>query len=241
MAVFGRSVKRQASCFPGLLSTSFRQYVQGFSMTTAVKERPILMNAEMVRATLDGRKTQTRRVIKNAYFDVVDGYDKSGELWNSWVDPGSGALQTHPIACPYGVPGDELWVCETTAKSDNVLDAGVYVADRGEAGSKLIRDKNGIASWGYSRTVRPAIHMPRWASRIQLRITDIRVERVQDITPDDVYAEGAIPHVKPEDCQEIHECVIADYWIPLWDSINAERGYGWDANPWVWVVEFEKL
>jgi hypothetical protein len=87
---------------------------------------------------------------------------------------------------------------------------------------------------------KPSIHMPRWASRIILEITDIRVERVQDIHPPDLLAEGVYPFYEKEGSREI-EYTAKEYFAKLWDSINAKRGYGWDVNPWAWVIEFKKV
>jgi len=189
---------------------------------TAVKERPILFNTEMVRAVLDGRKTQTRRVITAK---------KNQTVLRSFL---SGLLHWEKIMpyCPYGKVGDRLWVRETWATQKGV--AGViYKADNPE---RLID-----GPWS------PSIFMPRWASRITLEITDVRVERVQDITPEDAKAEGLTPYAiyggRP------HSWTVEDQTFTdpckafsrLWDSINAQRGYGWDANPWVWVIEFKPV
>lgn len=174
-------------------------------MTT--KERPILFSGEMVRAILDGRKTQTRRVMK---------HQNGAHL----------AFQK----CPHGNPGDCLWVRESFRLS--------VPAHEGQTGYPIYRanfkDDPILGIW------KPSIHMPRWASRITLEITGVRVERVRDISEEDAKAEGW-----PRD-QELFPTVNTSYkanlWFErLWDSINAERGFGWDVNPWVWVLEFKRV
>ena len=174
------------------------------------KERPILFNGKMVQSILDGRKTQTRRVIK--------------------PQPVSNPFPLQ--RCPYGVPIDLLWVQETWVK----WDAGIaYLAD--------CLNRHGVESedskrcrLDYGVIWKPSIHMPRWASRITLRVTDVRVERVQEISEADAQAEGV---------SAWHDTNNGTVYRPefrtLWDSINAARGFGWDANPWVWVVEFERV
>lgn len=311
---------------------------------TTVRERPILFSGPMVRAILEGRKTQTRRVLKNpddgVSTTIEDGsplYCDDGGFW-------------HPRPCPYGQPGDRLWVREAHQLSP---DGPIYRATAREHGTY---EPGGAGPW------RPSIHMPRWASRITLEITDVRVERVQEITEDDAIAEGvevdmlcdllglasqraptlvqqcwisgandeSISYCRPcaekemaamveagadeedlaisdgdgpEDCHRfcdkcerqlnvaLSDCAIkeevkhfAEYGIQtveevrdfrdmidcgvprltkecggfehmpeltgpiarvgfryLWDSLNAPRGYGWDANPWCWVLSFRVL
>lgn len=177
-----------------------------------MNERPIIFSGEMVRAILDGRKTQTRRVVKGA--DV-------------WVDEG----QT-PIKCPYGKPGDLLWVRETFKEFD---DGDMYYkADYNY--TPIHADDEEPIKWT------PSIYMPRSASRITLRVKDVRVERVQEITGRDACKEGiqfrginSGPPIKGNLYKE-----NIQHFRALWDSINAKRGYGWDKKPWVWVVEFER-
>ena len=211
-----------------------------------MKERPILFSAPMVRAILAGTKTQTRRVVK-----PQPGCDPRDD---GHIDMGR---------CPYGQPGDGLWVKETfaivprtayrrsegvqqTLRPDDDHDAAIYRAgwDR----------SNGGFRW------RPSIHMPRWASRITLEITGVRVERLQDISPSDAIAEG-LKGLSKDGGQ------ITKYGIPdsdglpgtddagwpwhawrispvdsyrrLWSQINGPRS--WDANPFVWVVEFKRV
>ena len=121
------------------------------------------------------------------------------------------------VICPYGKPGDELWVRETWngTESEGIAYRATDPQMDGEP-------------W------KPSIFMPRWASRLQLVIKDVRVERLQDISIDDIYAEGAYSINWGRMPGSEHKAFKA-----LWDSINAKRGYGWETNPWVWVVEFE--
>lgn len=185
-----------------------------------MKERPILFSGEMVRAILDGRKTQTRRVLTG---DFDGDFDRDGWPLVTW--PSTGCLTR---ATPrYGGPGDRLWVRETwgvDAPLDDVRRAYEDVTGGSLGASVYYRADRVHENTGL--TWKPSIHMPRWASRIILEITNIRVERVQDISQTDVMAEGTQGKRS---------------FANLWDSINAARGYGWDANPWVWVVEFRRV
>lgn len=194
------------------------------------QQRPILFKSEMVQAILAGRKTQTRRIVKQKSFK------------------GEGV---HVNNCPYGQIGDQLWVRETfTQGYDMTLLEGegddmnavsiIYKAD----GKELYREcpEEIAENWGDwscdgegDPVFKPSIHMPRWASRILLEITDIRVERLNDISEADAKAEGCcygkgggVPDlaVSPE-----------DHFPTLWESINGTDS--WAANPWVWVVEFK--
>lgn len=194
-----------------------------------MNERPFNAYQHEATAILDGRKTMARRVIQPQ------------PSWEVGID-----IPQWPIVCPYGQPGDRLWVRETwnawgiydhVAPKDLPHDTGIaYAADmsdpHGEACGKL----------------RPSIHMPRWASRITLEVTSVRVERVQDISIDDAREEG-VSYVaagdydfdiyKPNGEFDRHPYIMNFH--RLWDSINAKRGYFWDANPWVWVVEFKRV
>lgn len=215
------------------------------------KERPILFSAPMVRAILEGRKTVTRRVIK-----PVRGYeenstcrpDKAAANHSVWWH---GKFETCGVMqhCPYGQPGDRLWVRETwlpdpDADSEAWDDhTDTYVSWSG-CGSRidgvppaLRKPEHCIyrEGWAGSDLVwRPSIHMPRWASRILLEITSVRVERLQDITPNDCVKEGAwlIEDVALGRGHEAHQA-FAD----LWNS----TGGNWGENPWVWVVEFKQV
>jgi len=191
--------------------------------------RPILFSGAMVRALLDGSKTQTRRALKVRCQEIGERDD--GSLWPWSENPDTAADHWH--ACPYGQPGDRLWVRETFCD----LDDGEfeYRAD-GEC------DPNVVPRWT------PSIHMPRAASRILLEIVSVRVERLQDISAADAKAEG----VRPDEVRQIScfglgqkdrdtlrkEAAVRPY-TALWESINGTGS--WQANPWVRVVEFKQV
>lgn len=225
----------------------------------ATRERPILFSGPMVRAILEDRKTQTRRVVKHQPPDGMPASMIRVGPYNPVVEDRWGDLQPGPevfgaydtegewgAKCPYGQPCDLLWVRETHAIVD------------GPCWSGLPRTAGPDGHWAYYREGfdrsrpsrwRPSIHMPRWASRITLRVTDVRVGRLRAITEADAMAEGVSPLcLHPPD--EPRECSAGsdpldvgfarDNFRTLWDSINGERpGCSWEANPWVWVVSFE--
>lgn len=181
-----------------------------------MKERPILFSAPMVRAIFSGTKTQTRRVFKA----------KNGGVWPNKNDiPGMLQILRE---CPYGQPGDRLWVRETWAQAraarrdEPIRDAIAYAADR-----ESMADRFGIPD----RRWRSSIHMPRWASRILLEIVAVRVERLKDISIDDAIAEGV--GIRCDSPMAVMEYSL------LWESINGPGS--WDANPWVWVIEFQRV
>ena len=187
-----------------------------------MKEHPIIFSGAMVRAILDGRKTQTRRVVKNI--------DESDIIRRTpFAESGYETTHGRSIVCPYGVPGDQLWVRETWAMSGyNRVEYRAFPADG--------TDFRCVMGW------RPSIHMPRKYSRILLEVTGVRVERLQEITVEDALAEGISEH----DIQRIskrNRKLPGDLLIfsNLWDSINAKRGYGWDTNPFVWCVTFKRI
>ena len=190
-----------------------------------MKEHPILFSGPMVRAIIEGRKKQTRRVVKipeivrdengESEFTTIAGPDPNGE-WHAWMTeyPEDGSVL---LRCPYGQPGDLLWVRETWTPSPDGI---IYRATESDAGSLGPDDEN---VW------KPSIHMPRKYSRLSLRITDVRVQRVQEISYEDIRSEGW-PIVENGNALTFPE---------LWDSINAKRGYSWESNPWVWALTFE--
>ena len=202
-----------------------------------MKERPILFNAEMVKAILSGRKTQTRRIIKLDHErgfqnPVVRGRD--GEV--SSVEFGL----SHML-CPLGQPGDQLWVRETwqgplvdydeaysmfkDPKPYQKVENCVYRADGGPCPEFTDADDDLRQGW------RPSIHMPRWASRINLLITGVRVERLDDISQHDARCEGIVDH---------HNVGQEKYLFSrLWRDIYGEES--WSDNPWVWVIGFERV
>ena len=218
-----------------------------------VKERPILFSGEMVRVILEGRKTQTRRVLKPQPEFYHHGSKKVRIEGGCWYPKDKEEKSLHyatvahfkkgmPIDfCPYGKVGDRLWVRETWATLDFVInkkDEIIYKTDFGyEHPPKIIFGDGSEVEQNW----KPSIHMPRWASRILLDIINIRVERLQEITEEDAYLEGFTgDYSKDEDgIKNKHRSpveVFADYWTAL----NAVRGFGWDVNPWVWVIEFRK-
>ena len=218
-----------------------------------MKERPILFSAPMIRAILADRKTQTRRVMK-CRNSLVDGVSISSETWdyykfdfaNAWVDPGpSPAGNEGPylkaFACdesvrriyPRAWRGDVLWVRETFSYERR------YPTGTGAA---IWRWADGNPTDGDWTKPKPSIHMPRWASRITLKITDVRVERLQEISDDDCEAEGIKQRwtcINPGTGTYAHDNDVRDDYRKLWSDING--AYSWTANPWVWVVSFERV
>lgn len=189
-----------------------------------MKERPIIFSSPMIRAIFDGRKTMTRRPLKLKDFgrSNTPGYEWTYRdkrmLWN---DVNTELLLSK---CPYGIPGDRLWVKETWGKHKAGIDSVVYRADSENQRDKIIDNK-----WKSPR------FMPRWASRLTLEITDIRVERLQDISEGDSGREGSYYGVGAGNWRNARHI-----FQELWDSIygNFNR---WDFNPWVWVIEFRRL
>lgn len=231
-----------------------------------MKERPVIFNGEMVRAILDGRKTMTRRVIKSQP-DVCNGVhenflDSGEDLWTfDFHHPGSIISET--IRCPYGGPGDRLYISERIKwlHPVNYLKGRLrYLSDTTERQVEIpYRCKTPKLGVWRGRTL-----PPEWARPERWEITDVRVERVQEISEEDILAEGIQlqERILPNGKSEIRvagiekdtlECLMA--WglsegnlsperigfTRLWNSINAKRGFGWDVNPWVWVVEFKKI
>jgi hypothetical protein len=188
-----------------------------------MKERPILFSGPMVRAILAGRKTQTRRVVADLNPTLAESAASGSQIANA-------------LRCPYGAPGDRLWVRETWAAQraldklpPQMIEAGAWVEyAAGPGGGILDRGK-----W------RPSIFMPRWASRILLEVTAVRVERLQDISETDAEAEGVDAVSMADVPRQATMNRRADF-KQLWDSINAKRA-PWASNPWVWVVEFKRL
>lgn len=204
------------------------------------RERPILFSGPMVRAILEGRKTVTRRAIKHQPdVPVTDAIPRRnyphGPATVDWYwRPKHGHLNGAPshgwdFKCPYGEPGDRLWVRETFAHGHQ--DAGSDCGLLYRATDPGWDDNNSGLRW------RPSIHMPRWASRILLEITAVRVERMQDISNEQARAEGY-----PADREADTGGSGLDAWLwfrSLWESINGAES--WAANPWVWVVEFKRV
>jgi hypothetical protein len=205
-----------------------------------MKQKPILFNTEMVQAILAGRKTQTRRVIKGKtdhFVEIVSGNDGTAI---PYVRGAGGQFWAEPyINCPYGKVGDVLWVRETWARaigSEQVTTSEKATAVEISPGRFIVFKADSIEEthpehpeWGKKRW-NPSIHMPRDAARIWLRIKDIRVERLQDISNENIRAEGAA---------EFGCTTHRLNWKMLWERINGSDS--WNANPWVWVIEFERI
>jgi len=187
--------------------------------------KPIIFSTPMVKAILEGRKTQTRRVIK---------VDDDPENWKISIE-GTSIVRTEPydVKLPRYAAGDILWVRETWA----TVSSGII-----EYKATYIEPYTGsteIDHIGKKITWRPSIYMPREAARIFLKVTNVRVERLQDITEEDAKAEGCIDG-KSKDVLKF-DLTARDVFAKLWNSINAKRGYRWETNPWVWVIEFERI
>jgi len=231
-----------------------------------MKERPILFSAPMVRAILNGSKTQTRRVVKPQPSDAhnfagftissIHPSDEGKAVWGRG-DTRAMLLDAHRVRCPYGKPGDQLWVRETwdflpDGGPDEPNVAMIRYWAGGDMERRVVPPDFNPNIYSYEKK-RPSIHMPRWASRIQLEITNIRVERLQDCSPADAVAEGI-------ELSEQGRCKMYDHkdgeehlqyagkrftkdpiesYRSLWLSINGPGS--WDANPWVWVVEFRRI
>lgn len=209
-----------------------------------VKDTPLLMKGPLVCATLDDLKTQTRRLngldVINSAPDSWDYIGYTGNARHMFRRKDGSNPQT--IKCPYGKPGDRLWVRETIRATPEEV---YYDADRTPINLDDLEPEQEEWIHAYKGDVSdsvviPSIHMPRWASRINLEIAAIRVERVQDISIPDTSREG-IPwneetNPKPRDGR-----LLIPLFAKLWDSINAKRGYPWKDNNWVWVVEFKRV
>jgi hypothetical protein len=224
-----------------------------------MKERPILFSGEMVRAILEGRKTQTRRVVKD--LDLIQ-YTTDGVP--GFEDEAGDHRQTVE-ACPYGKPGDRLWVRETcglNARYSTEYGGWPYEDDEDGTVPKvkpvhLLSRSNPTGNYvvyaadGNDRVSgwTPSIHMPRWASRITLGVTGIRVERLQEISEQDAIAEGLLAWQSNALEPVYYGVSLADVWEAdprltykrLWSSIYTKRGHSWDSNPWVWVIEFSVI
>ena len=223
-------------------------------------EKPILFSTAMVQAILGGRKTMTRRLVKyhgrtpmdhnrQLFYKVVDelngkkgphaGFYKDSDVFDY---EGKQLIDAVYFRCPYGQPGDILWVRETWQESEcfdfNVKDKYAYLANEHE--SEFAQE--------YKIRWRPSIHMPKKAARLFLRVKNVRVERVQDISIEDARAEGITEYIHQfsDNFTEAENDVwrnrtTIENFAALWDSIYAKRGHGWDVNPWVVVVEFEVM
>jgi len=204
-------------------------------------ERPILFSAPMVRALLAGKKTQTRRAIKAAPTGssaYLLGLHQPTGMWgiHANVERDDGVWRGR---CPYGAPGDRLWVRETFAKIDGQTQPWIETDYR----ATYTRGDRLGDTLGIKKRWTPAIHMPRAASRITLEVTEIRVERLQNISEADARAEGVnlqprlTGYSKDGGCRWEPEDPRTAY-CSLWESINGPGS--WESNPWVWVVSFKR-
>ena len=227
-----------------------------------MKERPILFSVPMVRAILDGRKTQTRRIVKPQPGDIGAASLQGPIRWRQHIpvwcytsNSGKiGIFNPSEITCPHGADGDRFWVRESwrTSRTLNHVKPSMLAP-----GAPILFDSDGWADGfplGFDKGKgRPSIFMPRWASRITLEITGVRVERVQDITEADAMAEGC--DLMLSDGRAIRDLPDADLWDyrmafeGLWDSINGKRKdkdgnslpYSFSDNPFVWVITFKRV
>jgi len=206
-----------------------------------MKQRPILFNADMVRAVLDGRKTQTRRIIREQP-EVIPKEDEHGKP-GFWIPFNAGKTMVRNddmhIACPFGLKGDRLWVRETFRVHSRATDVAtlVYKASEQQSWTQQTHrvpiekcNKPAVVD-----TWTPSIHMPRWASRITLEITGVRVERLRDLSEEDAKSEGVIPPAGGVLPGWEHRINFRDLWMSIYGADN------WEANPWVWVVEFKRV
>ncbi|HAH2094219.1 TPA: hypothetical protein HH137_002881 [Escherichia coli] len=190
-------------------------------MKGEVKERGMIFNDEMVRAILGGNKTQTRRIVEEKFY----GRAVAAEL-----------LAKH---CPYGQPGDRIWVRETYRVHGKATDVAtlVYRASvRNSWTEQTHRVPVDVCNKPVSEKWTPSIHMPRWASRILLEITDVRVERLHDMSEADAKAEGATPATyKITPSEAVYRVGFGDIWRSIYGQDN------WLSNPLVWVIEFKRI
>ncbi|MGH6076652.1 hypothetical protein ACRFNI_05165 [Klebsiella pneumoniae] len=202
-----------------------------------MKERGMIFNGEMVRALLSGRKTQTRRIIK----DCTVGRDQISKF----IQIEKKFIGCYPEdvpelireCCPYGIPGDRIWVREAFRVHSRATDVATLVYKASERNSWTEQTHRvPVAVCNKPATPEkwtPSLHMPRWASRILLEITGVRVERLKSISDRDALREGcSTADMKSGDC-------VADVFARLWASIYGDES--WNSNPWVWVIEFKRI
>lgn len=226
-----------------------------------MKEKPILFSSEMVKAILDGRKTMARRVVRFPGHPMIGGVtgqvQEHHEMKAVYAMPRGGFVfwsgdpgkefsdyvykdSDDGLRCPYGQPGDRLWVRETFkgAWKKNGRASEYWLTYRADNKKVLYRTAYIDDFENWPNKWRPSIFMPRWASRITLEIVSVRVERINQITEEDARAEGA-PTLTAvaQGGKQSHQLGF----MVLWNDINGKRGFGFDVNPWVWVIEFKKV
>lgn len=203
-----------------------------------MKERGMIFNAEMVRAILDGRKTQTRRPIKwkqTRFTEIAERDD--GSLW-PWAEDCERGGDIW-FACPYGEIGDRIWVRETFRVHGRATDVATLVY-RASVRNSWTEQTHRVPVAVCNKPVTPekwtpSIHMPRWASRITLEITDVRVERLRGLSEEDAKSEGIIPSAGGVLPGWEYRINFRDLWMDIYGTDN------WEANPWVWVIEFKRV
>ncbi|EAQ0896678.1 hypothetical protein M9158_004691 [Salmonella enterica] len=203
-----------------------------------MNERGMIFNAEMVRAILDGRKTQTRRPIKwkqTRFTEIAERDD--GSLW-PWAEDCERGGDIW-FACPYGEIGDRIWVRETFRVHSRATDVATLVYRASVRNSWTEQTHRvPIAVCDKPATPEkwtPSIHMPRWASRILLEITDVRVERLRDLSEEDAKSEGITPPAGGVLPGWEYRINFRDLWMDIYGTDS------WEANPWVWVIEFKRV
>ncbi len=199
-------------------------------------QRPILFSTSMVQAILDRNKTQTRQVINRlSEFGKISEFGRSDIPGHEWMFRDKRMLENHIQAkllfkcCPYGKPGDLLWVREAFC---NILGKIHYKADD---------DSREFDAMGIIPKWKPSIHMLKEFTRIWLKVKDIRVEKLKNITQGDVINEGVHSYIPYYDGENTTGNGAVNAFANLWNSINEKRGHGWNLNPWVWIVEFEQV
>ncbi len=205
-----------------------------------MKEHPIIFSTPMVQAILEGRKIMTRRVIKpqplNSYLpdsDIIKRLKSIPQHTRKLRDKDNPAFIHIIPKSPYGQVGDRLWVRETWGALEEFSALRIKYMPHDMPIYFKAEDLPVDIAW------KPSIFMPRWASRITLEITEVRVERVRDISHADAILEGAkcFPVASPRE-ERLSGAQIV--FAGSWDTINAKRGYGWEVNPWVWVISFTR-
>lgn len=207
-----------------------------------MKERPIIFNAPMVRAILANTKTQTRRVVKPQPETSHDGepywYVGGYRAWEYRDTTDILRKGGNSLRCPFGAPGDRLWVRESwraPASCDHIPPRSIADSEA----RRFVADECVGPDAGFGKK-RPSMFMPRWASRITLEVTGVRVERLHDISEGDAVAEGSVTVCMTPTGEDNGSAIWGpDGYCALWESINGPGS--WDANPWLWAITFKRL